>query len=463
MNKLIDKKLFDWFLSNDDTEEMYAQDYGNFSMEKMDFRIFMSDDEWDKFNKAQEVMFQNNGIPPNDKIANDYYKPIQAYNHELFHFYQALSLPAFNIYQKLTKRVAEFESATMLRYFEYGYSYTLTKNKKILEALENPLFTLPEDEQLSLNKLMSNYKFYKEQWNSKYQNISLFYIIEGMAHIMSIQLTFYSNNYLLEVDNKIEYNIAYDVYSSYIDDNKYQEINIRIKHLVFLYICYFSCQTYSFIEDEVLEKTSRVFYVLSSRINLYFEAFITLVERYAKYSKDELEELNQFDINHEDIKISNKNQLCNIYALFELIPIIEQDAEKLYHSKIKISTDIPEEYLFVLKEKLHIDLLSKFQLANFALFPVRMADMWEAYDIIQKLKIGENKFKNEDESVFYEFISNCKKLLSNEYIPIFCCEEHGKINNKLKILYCKNKGSFAYSLKELINRDPIDVFKIMGS
>lgn len=460
MNNLIDKKLFTWFLSIDDTEEIYAQDYGSFSIERMDFRISMSDDEWEKFNKAEKIMFKNNGIPPNDVIANDYYKPIQAHNHELFHFYQALSLPAFNIYQKLTKRVTEFESATMLRYFEYGYSYTLMKNKKILEALENPLFVLPEDEQLSCNKLILNYKFYKEQWNSKYQNISLFYIIEGMAHIMSMQLTFYSNNYLLETNNKIEYNIAYDVYYSYID-NKYKEINIRIKHLIFLYICYFSCQTYSFMEDEVLEKTSRLFYTLSSRINLYLETFITLVERYTKYSKNELEELNQFDINQEDIKISNKNQLCNIYALFELIPIIEQDAEKLYHPKIKISTDIPKEYLVVLKEKLGIDLLSKFQLANFALFPVRMADMWEAYDIIQKLRIGENKFKNEEESAFYEFIANCKNLLSSKYLPILCCEEHGRINNKLKVLYCKNEGSFAYSLRELIKKEPFDVFKIM--
>jgi hypothetical protein len=114
-----------------------------------------------------------------------------------------------------------------------------------------------------------------------------------------------------------------------------------------------------------------------------------------------------------------------------------------------------------LKEKLGIDLSSKFQLANFALFPVRMADMWEAYDIMQELALGENKFKNEDESAFYEFIANCRNLLSNKYISIFCCEEHGKINNKLKILHCKNEGSFAYSLRELINREPTDIFKIM--
>jgi len=460
MNKLIDRELFDWFLATDDIEEIYAQDYGSFSMERMDFHIFMSDEVSDKFAKAEKIMFENNGIPSSDEIAHDYYKPIQAYNHELFHFYQALCLPAFSIYQKLTKRLTEFEAATMLRYFEYGYSYTLMKDKKILNALANPQFVLPEDEQLSFNKLISNYKFYREQWNFEYQNVSLFYIIEGMAHIMSIQLTPYSNNYLLETDNKTEYNIAYDIYTSYIT-YEYKNINIRIKHLIFLYICYFSCQTYSLQEDEVLERTCRLFYTLSSRINLYLEAFITLVERYAKYSKDELEKLNQFQIHKEDIEKSSKNQLCNIYALFELIPIMEQDAEKFYNPNIKKSINIPNEYLIVLKEELNIDLSSIFQLANFALFPVRMADMWEAYDIIQEFRIGENKFKNIDESAFFEFIINCKKLLSNKYLPILCCEEHETINNKLKVLYCKNEGSFAYSLRELIKKEPVDVFKIM--
>lgn len=310
MKKIIDKNLLEWILSIDDTDQIYAQNYGSFSLEKMDFNIFITDEEFKKYNEAEKAIINNNNIPPTKEIGYNYYKPIQAHNHELIHFYQALSLPAFNIYQKLTKRLIEFEAAIMLKYFESGYSYTLKKNTKILEALKNPEFNLPETE-TSLNKLISNYRFYKEQWASKYKDISLFYIIEGMSHIMSIQLTPDSSNYLAGMENHTEYNIAYNIFSSCIDV-EYKDINIRIKHLIFLYICYFSCQIYSLPEDKILKKSSRLFYVLSKKINLYIKAFIELIGRYKSLSENRLKQLNQFQINKDDIKISNKNQLCII-------------------------------------------------------------------------------------------------------------------------------------------------------
>ena len=93
-----------------------------------------------------------------------------------------------------------------------------------------------------------------------------------------------------------------------------------------------------------------------------------------------MKQLNQFEINQKDIDICNKNQLCNIYAFFELIPMIEQDTKKFYNSIAKDLLDVPNEYFEILKKELNIDLLSIYQLENFALFPVRIADLWEAYD-----------------------------------------------------------------------------------
>lgn len=453
----IDRELLDWVLSiEDDFEEVYASTHGSFSFDSMDFKIFLSDEECEKFDKAEKILEANNGIAPNDEVAYDYYKPVQTYNHELVHYYQALILPAFIMYQKVYKRNTEFEAATMLRYFEYGFSYTLPKDKKVFSALDNPDFQLPDEEVINFNKLEKNYKFFRQQWKSKYKNISLFYIIEGMAHIMSIQLTPYSKNFLYNMDDNIDYNIAYDVFHSYINEQN-QNMEIRVKHLIFLYVSYFSCQVYSLPEDEVLEKSSRVFYTLSSRVNLYIDTFIDLVERYAKYSESELKELNRFDINQEDIYKSNKNQLANIYALFELIPIIEQDAKAFYNPNIRISEELPREYFDVFNE-LNIDLTNIYQLANFALFPVRMADLWEAYERLQTVRVGNNRFTVADESAFYDFMGNCKKILSFRPFLIPCCEEHGAVE-KIKLSYCKNEDSFVYHLKELTQKEISELFK----
>jgi hypothetical protein len=454
----INKSLLNWVLSIEDDEKIYVDTYGSFSMDRMDFDIFIDDAESEKFDRAEKLIIENDGIAPSEEIAHDYYKPIQVYNHELFHYYQAFTLPAFRVYQQITKRKTEFEAATMLRFFEYGNYYIIGKDKKIFDVLNKKDFNLPSDEEINFNKLNTKYKFFREQWTAKYKNISLFYIIEGMAHIMSIQLTPYSKNYLKYAEDKIEYNIAYDVFDSYID-TQYNNIEIRIKHLIFLNICYFTCQTYSLEEDEILEKSSRVFYTLCSRINLYFKTFITFIERYVDYSEFELKQLNQFDIHTEDIEKSNKNQLCNIYALFELIPCIEQDAKKFYNLKVYTSLDVDKEILEIF-ESLKIDLTNIYQLTNFALFPTRMADMWESYDIIQKIKIEDNNFSFTDESAFYELISSCKKLLKRKLSLIPCCEEHGTIDNKFDILDCDNEGSLAFYLKELTQRKATDLFRI---
>lgn len=155
-----------------------------------------------------------------------------------------------------------------------------------------------------------------------------------------------------------------------------------------------------------------------------------------------------------------KYQIKISYALFELISIIEQDAKNFYNPSIEKAINISNECMKHITQRLNINFLSIYQLANFSLFPVRMADMWEAYIEIQKQKIKNNKFTNTDESVFYEFILNCKKILANKSFSVMCCEEHKTQNNMYEILYCKNQNSIAYYLRKLTKREPIDLFKI---
>ena len=450
------KTLLKWILDFEENSHIFAEKYGSFSLERMDFNVFISDDGIEKFDEAEKLILANNGIAPTKEIEANYYRYIQAHNHELFHYYQALTLPAFQIYQKITKNKTEHESAIMLRYFENGYSYILGENKNILEALENVNFKLPENDEKNFNDVIKKYKYFVKQWTAEYENISLFHIIEGMAHIMSVQLTPNTTNYLSGTKDNPIYNRAYDVFDLYIDE-KFDSMDIRINHLTFLYICYFSCHIYSFDTDNTIDKSTRLFHLLCSRINEYYEVFEKLKNRYKKYSENELRQLNQFSITDKDIQNATKNQLIYIYTFYELITCIQQDAEKFYDKSF--NTYIPEEITEVLKS-LDIDLSNIYQLANFALFPSRMADLWEAYDIIQKLEIDDRKFDIAGESGFFELIVSCKNILKNDISDIPCCSEHGNINNKLEVLYCENIGSFAYYLKELTGREAIDLFKI---
>jgi len=450
------KALLKWILDFEENSHIFAEKYGSFSLARMDFNVFISDDEIEKFDEAEKLIVENNGIAPSKEIEANYYRYIQAHNHELFHYYQALALPAFKIYQKITKVKTEHEAAIMLRYFEEGHSYTLGENKTILEALITPTFKLQKSDEDNVFNSIEKYKFFANQWIAEYKNISLFHIIEGMAHIMSIQLTPNSTNYLDDTKDNPIYNKAYEIFDSYIN-KQFQSMDIRIKHLTFLYICYFSCHTYSLPKDSVIEKTARLFHFLSSRVNEYYKTFEKLQSRYFKYSENQLRQLNQFGIKNDDIKNATKIQLIYIYSFYELIPCIEQDAKKFYNDSSYIN--IPKQFTKALSS-LDIDLSNIYQLANFALFPKRMADIWEAYDIIQKLEIDNNKFDVAGESGFFELVENCKNILKDNVSTIACCSEHGNVNNKLEVLYCENEGGLAFYLKELTGREAIDLFKI---
>lgn len=458
MKNKINKKLLNWVLSIDNNENAFAITYGAFSISKMDFKVFISDDEIEKFDIAVKIIQEKNNNISED-IYKNYYRYIQAHNHELFHYYQALTLPSFNIYQKLSKRKLEFEASIMLRYFEHGCSYILGRDKKILDILlSQSNFKLDNEEIKNFNNLFKKYKYYSELWSKKYQELSLFYIIEGMAHIMSIQLTDNSKNYLSETENKIEYNIAYDVFESHIDE-QYFSTNIRIKHLIFLYICYFSCQTFNFPEDKELNKVPKLFYLLCSNINLYFKKFYQILKQYIKYSKDELTKLKYFKPLKQELKLANKDQIAQIYSFFDLVHTIKYDAERHYSTDLSFASNISNEFSDIFKY-LKINLNDPLELAKLALFPSKMADLWEAYEKIQKSKIENMDFTNSQEITFYEFVEKCKKILDNKTSIIPCCEFHGIINNKAKILYCQTEGGFAYYIKELTGKNAFELFKI---
>lgn len=453
----IDESLLNWILSIDESEQIFARAYGSFSVPRMDFNVFITEEENKKFDAAMQLISKKDDPGVSEDTKKDFYRYIQAHNHELFHYYQAYALPAFSIYQKLSKVNIEFEASIMLRYFEQGNSYILGKDKKVFDALCQTNFHLSDEDIRNFNNFMKKYQYYQKQWKSEYRQLSLFYIIEGMAHIMSIQHTEESKNYLPETEDNIEYNIAYNIFCAHITDH-YKYIDIRVKHLLFLYICYFSCQIYSLPEDENQLKTPKIFYSLCSNLNSYFENFHTLLDKYALLSEDELRRINQFKIK-EEISYANKNQMVQIYAFFDLIRIIKKDTEIYYNQNNALNLKVSDEIIKIFRS-LNIDITDCFELAKLAIFPIKMGDLWDIYEKIKKIKIDDRNFNLNDEVGFYELIENCKKILNDKVSMLPCCDEHGIVNNKAKILYCENEGGTAYFLKALTQRDAYDLFRI---
>lgn len=452
----IDKELLEWVISCDDQSEVYAKRYGVFSLSRMDVEIFLSEEEISKYRIAEQYLLDNKGLLAPEYITQDYYSYIQAHNHEFFHYYQALTVPAFQIYQRLARGKVEYEAATMLAFLEEGNNYILGENNSIFEALKHPSFHFSASVAENFNELHGKYKFYRECWSLQYEGVSLLQIVEGMAHIFSMQVTDEAKNYLPDLEGNEEYYAAFNVFNSYIDDD-FGNLNIRFKYLIFIYICYFSCQTFDSLEDKILAKPSRLFHSLCSRLNYYLTTYNKLLDRYARYSEDELRQLNQFKIDDECLELANKEQLANIYAFFELIPCLQADAEKHYEhatSSLKLSRELTEIF-----ESLDVDLGNIFQLAIFSIFPFKWADLFEAYTKVQQSSFDGNEFETSDEIAFYEFVENCKKILNESVDEIHCCEEHGT-TDKIDALKCLNEGGLGYYLERMTERSPSELFMI---
>lgn len=155
-------------------------------------------------------------------------------------------------------------------------------------------------------KLNRTASFYNKCWVAEHKEISLLMLVESMAHIMSIQLNYQSNNYLANVESNPTYNLPYKTFLKGIDESNLDE---RWKHLLFLYICYVSCQAVSKLENDDETLPVLVFFQLMARADAYLNALTQLVERYKCYSNEELIELLHFGLRKEDFEQATADQI----------------------------------------------------------------------------------------------------------------------------------------------------------
>lgn len=115
--------------------------YGRFDDALMEFEVFVSEEDLSLVEKGISLLSmdleQISFSSEERELADAAWCYIQAYNHELFHFYQVLSLPSFRMRHILKRNMLKFEAATMLKFFEQGGSYSVGEDDSIMNAVNN--------------------------------------------------------------------------------------------------------------------------------------------------------------------------------------------------------------------------------------------------------------------------------------------------------------------------------------
>lgn len=462
---LINTKLLNRVLNYQDyNNSLYVKTdkiLGEFFLEGMETRLHYSDQMLDKIEKAEDILFthqtENQAYPEHiiKEAKYIYFSFLQAHNHELFHFYQVLSLPAFQVMMSVRKRYIEIETVVMMKHFEAGKSFRLGEHVRILDIVETREFELDKELAKQINEINEKYDFYVGGWQEEIDGISLFYIIESMAHIMSLQLSETPQLDRLSIEESLEYLSAYKVFLKYLD---MPEFDIRFKYLLFIYICYFSCQVINRPEDADSLAPVRIFHSLCSRLRYYVEAWKKLFNRYERYSKEELFELLDFGITKPDIENQSESKIGSILAFFELIPLIKDEADKMSQSDFSPKFDFIDKIKKLVRQD-NVIPSNIYEIAHMAIFPAKFVNIRYAYDRLENNVFDGQEFKFSNETNFYRFIVNCKKLLSC-CCSVPCCEEHGEHENIREILSCKNDGGFAFYSEQLLKRPAIKLFEM---
>lgn len=410
---------------------------GEFFLEGLDITLNLSEEQLTEVEKFEDARLQY----------------MQAYHHEYAHLYQVLALPAFQLLWASRHNYIRMQAFIMLKYFELGKSFDLETNTMLLDALKVPNLPIADDDTMKFKPIIRSYKFHIENWKNKNQQISFFEIIEGMAHIMSLQLSDTPDTDILKIEQYLEYSSAYVYFERQIETAQFET---RWKYLLFLYICYFACQHINNEAQTTKDVAVKMFKFLCSRAQKYLNALKKLHHRYTDYDQQQLKELNRWPILEHDFEKVGDQKRASIYALFELIEMIEDEA-KTKGLNQNLYTEALDDF-YVASNNLKVDFKDIFTLARMVIFPENFYWVPELHNIVMDSSSGDNEFTYRDEAQFYHFIYRCNRLFIDSE-DVLCCEEHGCIDKRRKILKCSNEGSLAFTLKKMTQRPAYDLFR----
>lgn len=463
----VNHELMEVYLQDDSINKLFVSSnsvFGEFFIEGLKISLYSSDQpitnaDLDNVKVAKDILLavkSGKRQYSTKKVAQareKYWTFSQAHHHELTHFYQVLALPAFQAVWASRYYLLQLEAQVMLDFIKNDGIFYGEKHKGILQVLEDDYYSskAKNDFIANFNSIMSKYSYYVIPYKeNKIEGITLFHIIEGMAHIISLQLSDEEDD-LLGVEYSKIYTNAYDFYEKNIDGI---ELNLYWKRFLFIYICFFSCQHLSRQGNSDNTPAVNIFIFLCMKAKHYITSWLELKKMYSGYTLDELKKINQWNIlSKDELELLNYDQLSSAYAFLWLIDFINDEVFPSKKLKVSGLSDF-----FTHSKRKNIDWGDKYTLAKIIMFRDNFVWVRDVYDETLSGYRGNQEYTYSQEANFYSYILDCRHILNPLY-DVWCCREHGMDGQRKKILKCNNNNSLAIFIEAITGRPAYEIFK----
>lgn len=468
-NKNIDHSLIEWANKHDISltdfkARSHNKDLGCFDIETLEVNIPLDKQSLSRvqgaidilYDKEKKKRFSETEISEAQDIFLKYF---QVHSHEYFHLYQTLFLPVAAQLRIVRFNKLKHEAGLIFQCFDQKITFKLSQLNELTDVMDDKYGLRLNDKFIeSYNTSLEHYKFYETMWEKELGGISCQHIFEGMAHIASLQLSDAPDIDLSRLKGE-EYWKAYDYYESCLSmpDNK----QIRFRYLIFLYLCYFSCQVPDHIEDDCSDSIPvQTFRFLCGLSNFFFQCVEKQKSVYVGATQEQLIAVDKWNISEYVIESSSET-IASIFALLETIDIISKKTEN-FRSSRTYSNDSYSDLIGSTKpyglENDH------FLLAKLTIFPLCFSGIYswscEAMDMIK----GKDGFTLRQEAKFYQFVKNLRNLFKErrrKSIPLYCCAEHGDIYDERLFLTCENQDSCASKIQMMSYREAHNIFQMI--
>jgi hypothetical protein len=420
------------------------------------FKVMIYDKkDFDKFLKIVDKKLKNKNITLSIDDDSLYQKRMQLYAHEYFHLYQILSLESLSIQTYILREKLKYEAISFLKCYENCQKPLYNFTKDSIDGLLELIIKLDDKDLLNKIKRLSGvYEYFSEVWLYEKNGISLYSLVESMAHVYSLKVNGSFNDVLGLEKNPI-YTKPYQYFLQNFDE---KQVDDAWKQTLFLYVCYFSLKNFINFRDKNKSRIVDTFIFLSSNMEKYLKYLSIKKKEYELFDIKEIDSyLSDKVLYGEYLEYGNKEQKSSLAALFETIELIKDNA-KVYKNNKKHSDYIKEfdNYINIAKN-LGIDLESDYLLANLSIYPESFSYLMDMHDKIMTNKQKKVDFNNEQEAEFYDIIDRCNKLIEKN-ADIYCCEKHGVISDKYTILNCTYEDSLSMYIKNWLKTELKDLF-----
>ncbi len=465
----IDWALIEWTNNHDLNltdfrSRSHEKDMGCFDIETLEVTIHLPDEEFETVKRAIDLLydidkrtqFSESEIAQAEEIFLRYF---QVHSHEYFHLYQTLFLPVASQLRLARFNKLKYESGLIYHCFDQNKTFKLSRLKELTDVFEVSYGLALKDGFISsYNRALEQSQFYEQMWGKELNGISCHHIFESMAHIASLQLSDEPEENLNQISGD-EYWDAFAYYESRLTDPS--EKQVRFRYLIFLYICYYSLQVVDQPEDDCNDSiTVQTFMYLCELSDFFFHCVERQKGVYESGTSEQLMVLDRWQVS-QYLNESNSETISSIYALLETIEIIAKKTEEFRPNRLYRN----QTFTRLIKSTEKYNLVNDdFLLAKLVIFPLCFSGIYSwSCEEMDDLKDNDN-FTLRQEAQFYKFTKNLRNLFKDrrrKSIPLYCCEEHGYIDDERSFLTCTNDDSCANKIFIMTQRKAYNVFELV--